>query len=318
MADGLLNGRYEIVKGIGNPNKNVTFLARDNENGAGDVVVKVLHLQSIDKWKQYDLFLREAETLKHLKHKQIPRYVDFFKVEKKKDLLLCLVQEYVAGENLEDKVKAGFRVTAVGAFKIAYAVLKILKYLHHFKPPVIHRDLNPRNLIMGNDRRIHLVDFGAVQAAGQADHIGTQTIVGTAGYMPMEQIMGRSCEATDLYALGVTLIFLLTHTDPVNLPLNGMRIDYRSAVDLPARLRDFLDIMTDPDHAMRFKTAKEALAFVDEEFGKSTPNDRDDKRARLNGGEPRPKGDWKWEADVQDFIKHVRKYDPKFYDKDFE
>jgi Serine/threonine protein kinase len=90
--------------------------------------------------------------------------------------------------------------------------------LHELSPPVLHRDIKPSNLILDDSEQIYLVDFGAVQAQASVTGV-TFTVVGTSGYAPLEQFWGRGAvAASDLYALGATLIHLLTNTYPADLP----------------------------------------------------------------------------------------------------
>jgi serine/threonine protein kinase len=148
-----------------------------------------------------------------------------------------------------------------------------------------------------------------------SDHIGTQTIVGTAGYMPMEQIMGRSCEATDLYAVGITLIYLLSHTDPINLPVRDMKIAFNDVVSVTYEFASFLDMMIDPDVKRRFQNAKEALSFLD-----NAPQivlKKDIRRIKTIHKKKIEIEDSEWEAYVDDFIKDIKKYHRDLYDEDF-
>lgn len=78
-------------------------------------------------------------------------------------------------------------------------------------PPVIHRDITPDNIVLNEDGKLVLVDFGA---ANEFLSTVTGTMIGKQGYMPPEQFRGRATTQSDIYALGCTLHFLLTGTDP--------------------------------------------------------------------------------------------------------
>ena len=129
---------------------------------------------------------------------------------------------------------------------IAKDLLNILQYLHTRNPIVIHRDLKPSNILLG-DRSAHspgevcLVDFGSVQTAIQG---GTRTIVGTYGYMPPEQFGGQTSAASDLYALGATLIFLATGKHPDQLPQRKLWIKFESQSHLNPSFIDYLKALT--------------------------------------------------------------------------
>jgi serine/threonine protein kinase len=87
-------------------------------------------------------------------------------------------------------------------------------------------------------------------------------VVGTYGYMPMEQMMGRACAASDLYALGMTLIYLLSHMNPENFPLKNMKIMYKQFVSISSRYLTFVDKLIEPDPARRLPDAKNALSLL--------------------------------------------------------
>jgi serine/threonine protein kinase len=101
--------------------------------------------------------------------------------------------------------------------------------------------------------------FGAVQAGR---HDGTRTIVGTYGYMPPEQFGGQTTPASDLYALGATLIYLATGQNPDQLPQEEMRICFEADVNLSTALVDWLKTMTAPSLTKRFKSAQQALTAL--------------------------------------------------------
>jgi serine/threonine protein kinase len=86
--------------------------------------------------------------------------------------------------------------------------------LHARVPPVLHRDIKPANVILRPDGAPVLVDFGAVRTVFRAAAEGGSTVVGTFGYMPFEQYMGQASPASDLYALGATLLHVITGRGP--------------------------------------------------------------------------------------------------------
>jgi serine/threonine protein kinase len=147
---------------------------------------------------------------------------------------------------------------------IATQVLEILIYLHGLNPPVLHRDIKPSNLIWREDvetrnfASVHLVDFGAVADPTTVEG-ATFTVVGTAGYAPLEQFYGKTVPASDLYALGATLIHLLTGTSPADLPQSKLRIQFRDRVSLDPSFVRWIESLTEPDLDHRFSSASQAL-----------------------------------------------------------
>jgi hypothetical protein len=146
-----------------------------------------------------------------------------------------------------------------GVKQIAIQVLEILNYLHRLNPPVIHRDIKPQNIIRQSDGQLFLVDFGAVQDMYRHTLLKSGTFVGTYGYMPPEQFRGKAYFSSDLYGLGATLLFLLTHRSPADLPQTRMRIDVRNCVEISPEFADWLERMLEPAVEDRFGSAQAAM-----------------------------------------------------------
>jgi len=137
-------------------------------------------------------------------------------------------------------------------------------------PAVLHRDIKPSNIIWGKNRQVYLVDFGAVQEKAKAEG-ATFTVVGTGGYAPPEQLWGRAVPASDLYALGATLIHLLTGTAPVDLPQRQMRLQFREQVSLTPSFAHWIETLTHPEKELRFSNARAALEALQASGFPSSP-----------------------------------------------
>jgi hypothetical protein len=126
---------------------------------------------------------------------------------------------------------------------------------------VLHRDIKPANIVRGADGRWVLVDFGAARSlAGAQTH--RATLVGTFGYMSPEQLGGTVDERSDLYALGATLIHLLSGKPPETMLGAGLTLDFQRHVDSSAHLEQFLSRLVARKAESRFASAREALAFL--------------------------------------------------------
>lgn len=217
QSEQVLHKRYRLKQKLGQNAGRQTWLAHDlHTTPAESVIVKLLAFGGEVQWDDLKLFEREAQVLKQLNHSRIPKYRDYFHIDER-SLWFGLVQEYIPGTCLKELLNQGKRFTEQQVRQIAVDVLQILIYLHELNPSMLHRDIKPSNLILGEDKQVYLVDFGAVQdRAGKEG--ATFTVVGTYGYAPMEQFGGRAVPASDLYALGATLIHLLTGTAPADLP----------------------------------------------------------------------------------------------------
>lgn len=254
----VLQERYQLKQQLGQNAGRQTWLADDlAQQPTEPVIVKLLAFGDQVQWDNLKLFEREANVLKQLDHPQIPKYRDYFSMDDR-ILWFGLVQDYIPGASLKEVLALGRRFPEKEVRKIAADVLQILIYLHELSPAVLHRDIKPSNLIMGQDGQIYLVDFGAVQDRAAAEG-ATFTVVGTYGYAPMEQFGGRAVAASDLYALGATLIHLLTGTPPADLPQRNMRIQFSDKVSLSPPFVRWIEALTEPDIEQRFSTARQAL-----------------------------------------------------------
>lgn len=253
-----LLGRYELVRELGRGSQGCTFLGQDHSANQ-PVAIKKLTMEHVENWKAVELFEREGEALKSLEHPAIPAYVAAFHVEDPEGTGtdFYLVQEFVDGRSFEQIIEEGTRFDEEYVRSFLNEMLNILKYLHGFSPAVLHRDIKPSNILWRTDGRLALVDFGAVQST--ADELGGSTIVGTSGYMALEQLMGRACAASDLYALGATAVHLLSHRHPSDLPVDDMAMEFRPFINVSDSLGKFLERLLAPYLEDRFSSAGQAL-----------------------------------------------------------
>lgn len=262
QTEQVLGERYQLQRQLGNNAGRQTWLATDiKASPAKPVIVKLLAFSPQMQWEEFKLFEREAQVLKNLDHSRLPKYRDYFSLDRDRGEGLCwfaLVQDYIPGQSLQQLLDEGKRFTEEQVRSIATQVLKILIYLHRLNPPILHRDIKPNNLIWGEDEQVYLVDFGAV-ADPTAVEGATFTVVGTAGYAPLEQFYGKAVPASDLYALGATLIHLLTGTSPADLPQSNLRIQFQGQVSVAPSLVRWVETLTKPDLGRRFNSAKQAF-----------------------------------------------------------
>ncbi|MBD2106291.1 serine/threonine-protein kinase [Nodosilinea sp. FACHB-13] len=266
----IIDGRYRILHRLGQGSSGTTYAAERLATGQ-TIALKELSLRGLQDWKKIELFEREAHILKTLNHPAIPQYIDFFQVDTPDNRWFYLAQDLAEGTSLADWIEAGGWVDEAEARRIAIAVLDVLIYLHGLNPPVIHRDLKPQNIIRRDDGHIYLVDFGAVQTVYRDSLRQGSTVVGTYGYMAPEQFRGQAVPATDLYSLGATLLFLLTHQSPADLPQERLRINFRPYVAVSAAFANWLDQLLDPLVEDRFASAQVALAALTQPAPPASP-----------------------------------------------
>jgi len=255
----LLGGRYRLGPQLGHGSQGQIFLARDEQaKGADPKEVIVKRLTPRGTWKSFELFEREAKVLSQLRHAGVPRHLAT--VEEPPGTF-NLVMQRVPGENLRDFVKRR-RLSETELRDVLVRCLEILDYLHTRTPAIIHRDIKPSNIVRApNNGQCALVDFGGVLDAAREK--GGSTIVGTFGYMAPEQLHGQAMPATDIYALGATIVALAGGVEPEDVPRKGLRMDLdKHLPSLDPGFRAALSAMTDPDPDKRPQRARDVVALL--------------------------------------------------------
>jgi serine/threonine protein kinase len=260
----VLVDRYELSELLGAGGSGSTYRAmplgiKSSSDHQASVAIKILSLQHLQDWKQLELFEREAQVLAQLSHPQIPQYLEYFHIDAPANRAFYLVQQLAPGRPLTAWVQSGWRATEAEVWDIARQLLEILQYLHQQSPPLIHRDIKPHNIIRNDDGRVFLVDFGAVQNVYQNTLLKGSTVAGTYGYMSPEQFRGAAVPASDLYGLGATVLYLLTHRSPADLPQERLKLKFRDHVNISEHFADWLETMLETDVIDRFLTAEKAL-----------------------------------------------------------
>lgn len=242
---------------IGSGAQGRTFRAFDTTLGR-PVAVKVLTLAGIGRdWKGFELFERECAVLATLSHQGVPHYYEH--VANEDEGLWYLVMELVEGPTLADDLARHRRRTEAELLALIGQLLDTLGYLHALRPPVIHRDIKPGNIIARHDGSVVLVDFGGVTHALRVK--GGSTMIGTFGYMAPEQLYGRAGPSTDLYALGATIAALAGGVEAEDLPRASMDIDV-NALTSDGPLRRALSVMLRSDAERRAQSVADVRAVI--------------------------------------------------------
>ena len=254
-------GGYRVLQVLSRSGHGAVYLAEDSNDAR--VALKELVFSLVPSTHELDAFDREASLLRTLSHPALPKFRDAFKVGQGVSTRLYLVQEYVPGLSLAGHLNIT-RYDEAQVLVYARQVLEVLAYLHSRSPPVVHRDIKPANLVVTTEGFLKLVDLGAArEVAPQGTH--RSTLVGTFGYMAPEQLGGSVEPRSDLYALGATLVHLLTRRPPDQLMTPGHELDFERQANITPSTRDFLKQLTAvrPEH--RFASAHRALAYLDGE-----------------------------------------------------
>ncbi|MFB2767958.1 protein kinase [Pelatocladus sp. BLCC-F211] len=269
----LIDNRYIIQQLLGQGGLGRTYLAFDTRRFNEACVLKEFAPigtgggGGLEKCR--NLFKREARILHQLEHPQIPRFLACFEGDGR----LFLVQEYVNGKTysalLRDRQRQGQTFTEEEVIQWLRNLLPILEYIHQHH--IIHRDISPDNIMLpeGNILPV-LIDFGVgkqiadlneVTNANQATFVGKMSLVGKVGYAPREQIsLGLCSPSSDLYALGVTAIVLLTGKDPsLLMDQYSLEWKWRFYTYVSDEFAQILDKMLSDTPRYRYQTSQEVL-----------------------------------------------------------
>ena len=205
----LADNTLRIVRQLAFGGLSAIYLAQKNEKDL--VVVKEAVVPAgadpTSIAKAAEMFAREAKFLLHLEHPQIARVLDHFQDSNRNYLVL----EYVPGQDLRQLTRQNGKQNRATVLEWFRQLSSILEYLHSQSPPIIHRDLTPDNIVLRDNGQLTLIDFGA---ANEFVGAATGTMVGKQSYIAPEQLRGKATPASDIYALGCTIYFLLTGVEP--------------------------------------------------------------------------------------------------------
>ncbi len=203
----IIDGRYRVVSRLGSGGMADVYLAEDQLLGRS-LAVKVLHHHFAEDQEFVERFRREASSAAGLSHPNIVAIFD----RGEWDGTYYIAMEYVPGRSLKELVREQGPLEPVVAIDIVMQILQAARFAH--ARGVIHRDLKPHNVILDEEGRARVTDFGIAQA-GASDMTMTGSIMGTAQYLSPEQAQGHAVSAaSDLYAVGVILYELLTGAVP--------------------------------------------------------------------------------------------------------
>ncbi|QIR38492.1 serine/threonine protein kinase [Tolypothrix sp. PCC 7910] len=264
----LLNNRYQVIQTLGSGGFGETFLAEDTQMPSKRRCV-IKQLKPIQNNPQiYQLvrerFQREAAILEDLggATDQIPSLYAYFQSEGQ----FYVVQELIEGQTLTAKLQQQGLLSESSVREILVNLLPVLEYIHSKR--IIHRDIKPDNIILRyRDNKPVLIDFGAVRETmgtvlNSQGNPTSSIVIGTPGYMPSEQAMGRPVFSSDLYSLGMTAIYLLTGKQPQELetdPRTGEIIWSHHALSVSPTFAGVIDKAIAYHPRDRFATAREML-----------------------------------------------------------
>jgi serine/threonine protein kinase len=260
-----LDNRYKIVKTLGRGGFGRAYLAQDNRRYDEQCVLKEFAPEiEAQYWnKAKELFDRECSQLYQLQHDQIPAFRELLKTKFQNKLYVFSVQNYVRGLNYHSIVQKYGTLNEGQILHFLREILPVLTYIHD--RDLIHRDISPDNIICRfTDQKPVLIDFGLVKDVSSKYTQMAFTPAGKPWFSPYEQLRGDSISPfSDLYALGVTVLWLLTEKDSKDLytPRAGVW-NFRQYVNISDGLSKILTKMLEYKPIDRYKSAVEVSKAI--------------------------------------------------------
>lgn len=208
----LVDGKYKILSEIGHGGMSVVYMAINEKANKTWAVKEVRKDGKMDFNTVRQGLMAEIETLKKLKHPNLPSIVDVIEDEDS----FIIVMDYIEGRSLDKIIEENGAQPEAFVVEWAKQLCDVFGYLHSRTPPIIYRDMKPANIMLKPDGNIMVIDFGT--AKNYEIDLGETTGIGTIGYAAPEQYigsgLGRTDARTDIYCLGITMYHLLTNVDP--------------------------------------------------------------------------------------------------------
>lgn len=331
----LFRDRYEILRMLGRGGFGVTFLAKDVLLPGEPLCVikqlcpKVSDTSALEMAQRR--FEREAKILAKLgSHSQIPMLLNYFVAEGE----FYLVQEYIRGSTLARLVRRGGCFSEAKVKSFLGEMLPLLQYVH--SQQVIHRDIKPQNIIRcEDDGRLVLIDFGAVkeqiaQAGDTTMKAPTTHFIGTVGFAPPEQFALRPVFGSDIYALGITCLYLLTGKAPLDFDSDRHtgELVWQNSVSVSESFAQILSTMLKISLQERYQSVKQIMRTLNREdsqdnlaqclvMQRQLPQDQRGNKndsSSENSRSPAAKAaiairDWKYRMQAKERQRHKKKID---------
>jgi beta-lactam-binding protein with PASTA domain len=266
QPDTIIDGRYRVLRKLGSGGMADVYCAEDQQLGRR-VALKLLYRRFAEDDNFVERFRREASSAAGLNHPSIVSIYD----RGEWDGTYYIAMELIEGRTLKDVIREHGPAPPDAAVDVAVQILRAARYAH--KRGIVHRDLKPHNVMVDDEGRVKVTDFG-IARAGASDMTETGSIMGTAQYLSPEQAQGEPVDArSDLYSIGIVLYEMLTGRVPfdaesaVTIALKQVSETPIAPMDLNPEVPPALDAVVlralAKDRAGRYADADEFIAALE-------------------------------------------------------
>lgn len=261
LVDRLLDGRYRIEARVAAGGMATVYRALDTRLDRV-LAVKVMHPALAADTVFVERFIREAKSAARLDHPNVVGVYD----QGTDGAYVYLAMEYIAGCTLRDVLRERGALQPRAALDIMEPVLAALGAAH--RAGLVHRDMKPENVLIGDDGRVKVADFGLVRTVGTNSATNTGSILGTVSYLAPEQIEhGTADTRTDVYACGVVLYEMLTGTKPHSGASPAQVLYQHLHRDVPAPSEEVPGLAPELDDLVTTTTARDPALRPDDAVG---------------------------------------------------
>ncbi len=208
MIGKILGGRYEIIEQIGGGGMALVYKAKCKLLDRF-VAIKVLKDEFVNDEEFVRKFRRESQAAASLSHPNIVNIYDVGVENDGNNQIYYIVMEYIKGRTLKELIKEKGKLSLENALDYSYQISEALQQAH--KNHIVHRDIKPHNIMITDDNRVKVTDFGIARAATSSTVTTTSNVLGSVHYFSPEQARGGyTDEKSDIYSLGIVMYEMVT------------------------------------------------------------------------------------------------------------